>query len=85
MPQSISHSPANRLTTALLLTSVGGFVDAIGWIALLEVFTANMSGNSIHVGMATGNLDLHGRRRFGFANQHFGGVHGRPVLDLRSG
>jgi uncharacterized membrane protein YoaK (UPF0700 family) len=29
----------------------GGFVDAVGYIALFEVFTANMSGNSIHIGM----------------------------------
>ncbi len=67
MSQSIGLSPANRLTTALLLTSVGGFVDAIGWIALLQVFTANMSGNSIHVGMAAGNRDFFTVRRFACA------------------
>ena len=36
---------------ALLLTGAGGFVDAVGYIALFQVFTANMSGNSIHIGM----------------------------------
>lgn len=36
---------------ALSLTTVGGFVDAVGYIALFQVFTANMSGNSIHIGM----------------------------------
>ena len=43
---------------ALTLTVVGGFVDAVGYIALFQVFTANMSGNSVHVGMYLGNLDL---------------------------
>ena len=42
---------------ALSLTIVGGFVDAIGYIALFEVFTANMSGNSIHVGMYLSQRD----------------------------
>jgi len=43
-----------KLATALTLTMVGGFVDAVGYIALFEVFTANMSGNSVHVGMDLG-------------------------------
>ncbi len=46
--------PRGKVTTALFLTSVGGFVDAVGYIALFEVFTANMSGNSVHVGMYLG-------------------------------
>ena len=48
---------AGKVTTALVLTAVGGFVDAVGYIALFEVFTANMSGNSIHIGMYLGKLD----------------------------
>lgn len=43
--------PWGKVATALSLTAVGGYVDAVGYIALFEVFTANMSGNSIHVGM----------------------------------
>ena len=43
-----------KVAVALSLTSVGGFVDAVGYIALFEVFTANMSGNSVHVGMYLG-------------------------------
>ena len=46
--------PRGKIATALSLTTVGGFVDAVGYIALFEVFTANMSGNSIHVGMYLG-------------------------------
>lgn len=46
--------PRGKVATALCLTAVGGFVDAVGYIALFEVFTANMSGNSVHVGMYLG-------------------------------
>ena len=38
-------------TSAVALTGVAGFVDAMGYLALLRVYTANMSGNSIAVGM----------------------------------
>jgi len=46
--------PRGKVATALSLTVVGGFVDAVGYIALFEVFTANMSGNSVHVGIYLG-------------------------------
>lgn len=45
---------SGKLAVALSLTVVGGFVDAVGYIALFEVFTANMSGNSVHVGIYLG-------------------------------
>lgn len=35
---------------SLLLAWIAGFVDAIGFLALFDVFTANMSGNSIAFG-----------------------------------
>ena len=47
-----------KKTTTLVLTALGGFVDAVGYIALYQVFTANMSGNSVHVGMYLGQADL---------------------------
>ncbi len=43
-----------KIAVALWLTLVGGFVDAVGYIALFEIFTANMSGNSVHIGMYLG-------------------------------
>jgi uncharacterized membrane protein YoaK (UPF0700 family) len=49
---------AGRLATALWLTAIGGFVDAVGYIALFQIFTANMSGNSVHTGMYLGTLDF---------------------------
>lgn len=39
------------LLTAALLTWVGGFVDAVGFLSLGRIYTANMSGNSVAVGM----------------------------------
>ncbi len=35
----------NRLV--LLLTGVGGYVDAVSYLALGRVFTANMTGNTV--------------------------------------
>jgi uncharacterized membrane protein YoaK (UPF0700 family) len=46
-----------KIAIALSLTGIGGFVDAVGYIALFQIFTANMSGNSIHLGMSLANLD----------------------------
>lgn len=42
---------------AMVLTLVGGFVDAVGYVALFQIFTANMSGNSVHIGMYLGKLE----------------------------
>ncbi|MGH9345567.1 MAG: YoaK family protein [Terriglobia bacterium] len=40
------------LLVAVLLTWVAGFVDAVGFISLGRIYTANMSGNSVSVGIA---------------------------------
>jgi uncharacterized membrane protein YoaK (UPF0700 family) len=40
---------------SLLLTWIAGFVDAVGFLALGHIYTANMSGNSIAVGIQTIN------------------------------
>ncbi len=49
---------AGKLGVALSLTAIGGFVDAVGYIALFQIFTANMSGNSVHIGMYLGQRDF---------------------------
>ncbi len=67
MPKPVHLSSSDRVVAALLLTATGGFVDAIGWLSLFHVFTANMSGNSIHVGMAAGKLDASTVLRFSCA------------------
>ncbi len=52
MPGRASQN--RRAAVALSLTLVGGFADAVGYIALFHIFTANMSGNSVQVGIASG-------------------------------
>jgi uncharacterized membrane protein YoaK (UPF0700 family) len=39
---------------AVLLDGVGGYVDAVGYLLLFHLFAANMSGNSILLGVALG-------------------------------
>ena len=63
MSEEIQLSTADKFIAALLLTAVGGFVDAVGYISLFQIFTANMSGNSIHVGMYAGSFDPSGLSR----------------------
>ena len=58
MTDSPELGAGGKVTTALSLTMIGGFVDAVGYIALFQIFTANMSGNSVHVGMYLGKLEF---------------------------
>lgn len=41
------------IVVPVLLTWVAGYVDAVGFISLGQIYTANMSGNSIAVGIQT--------------------------------
>jgi uncharacterized membrane protein YoaK (UPF0700 family) len=42
---------------AVILTAVAGAVDAIGYLFLAHVFVANMSGNSVALGLYAAKLD----------------------------
>ena len=42
---------------AIVLTLLGGYVDAIGYISLGHVYVANMSGNSVAVGVQSSRMD----------------------------
>lgn len=54
-----SHSPRWHLALMLVLTFSTGVVDAVGYLGLDRVFTANMTGNVVILGMAlTGAEDL---------------------------
>ncbi len=59
---TVNHPPElgapGKIGAALSLTAIGGFVDAVGYIALFQVFTANMSGNSVHAGIYIGKLNF---------------------------
>lgn len=41
---------------ALLLAAVAGVVDAVGYLLLLRLFTAHMSGNSVAMGLSIGQM-----------------------------
>ena len=47
--ENLWQSP-NRIKAALalLLTFVAGYVDVVGFLALYQVFAANMTGNTVH-------------------------------------
>ncbi len=40
-----------QLGVAGFLTGIAGFVDAVGFISLTHIYTANMSGNSVAIGI----------------------------------
>jgi uncharacterized membrane protein YoaK (UPF0700 family) len=55
MPESVASAASqNSLTPTILLvmTSVTGIVDAVSYLALGHVFTANMTGNVVLLGFA---------------------------------
>lgn len=43
---------------AVLLGWTGGAVDAMGYLVLYRLFTAQMSGNTVHLAVALGRHDL---------------------------
>jgi uncharacterized membrane protein YoaK (UPF0700 family) len=49
MPDKTAHF------SVVLLAVVAGFVDAVGFITLGHIYTANMSGNSVGVGIELGS------------------------------
>jgi uncharacterized membrane protein YoaK (UPF0700 family) len=46
------HPPAALVVTLAALTAVSGFVDAVSFLGLGHVFTANMTGNVLLIGFA---------------------------------
>lgn len=45
------------LLIAILLTALAGYVDAIGYLTFAKIYTANMSGNSVAVGIGLGGAN----------------------------
>ena len=52
---------------AIAMTAIAGSVDAIGYIVLFKVFTANMTGNTVALGMGLVHHDWLLAARRGFA------------------
>src|SRR5712692_612356 len=53
-PDAVKGSTLERDSLILLLTWAAGSVDAIGYLGLGHVFTANMTGNIVLLGVALG-------------------------------
>jgi uncharacterized membrane protein YoaK (UPF0700 family) len=51
-PETSPSADAGRSRLALELACIGGIVDAIGYLTLAREFVANMSGNSVKLGIA---------------------------------
>lgn len=49
------RNPRRGANLALLLALVAGFADAVGYLALHQVFTAHMTGNTTKLGIALGD------------------------------
>src|SRR5499426_3267290 len=65
-PPSVRDDPrpaALKSVLVLLLTGAAGYVDAISYLALGRVFTANMTGNTVLLGLALVQGDADGAGR----------------------
>jgi uncharacterized membrane protein YoaK (UPF0700 family) len=59
MPESVSSAATEHSVTPailLVMTSVTGIVDAVSYLALGHVFTANMTGNIVLLGFAVAGV-----------------------------
>lgn len=72
-----------KAAVALLLTFSAGFVDVVGFLALFHVFTANMTGNTVHLANALVSLNLTTGATAGLvvASFFFGSILGRTIVE----
>jgi uncharacterized membrane protein YoaK (UPF0700 family) len=88
MPHLPSTAIATRNTLLLLLACAGGAVDAVSYMELGRVFTANMTGNTVLLGLALVQADSHAIVRSALALAGFliGGAVGAWIVERgRSG
>jgi uncharacterized membrane protein YoaK (UPF0700 family) len=57
MTAESKHHPSGPLTLAMVLAASAGFIDAFIDIRVTPVFVANMSGNLVRLGIASGRHD----------------------------
>ncbi len=73
-----------KVAVALLLTFAAGYVDVVGYLGLYQVFTANMTGNTVHFAI---NL-LHSHWRDAVVAGSMipifvtGSIVGRPIIEV---
>jgi uncharacterized membrane protein YoaK (UPF0700 family) len=73
--------------TALVMTATAGFVDAMGYLFLAHIFVANMSGNSVGLGLNAARLNWRevARRGFPIAMFSIGLLVGGAIAEGRRG
>lgn len=83
--QDVPHTPHARIKSlvALVLTFSAGTVDIVGYIAVYHLFTANMTGNTVHLGneVAVGNWAEAAKAGSIVAAFLLGSVLGRAVIE----
>jgi uncharacterized membrane protein YoaK (UPF0700 family) len=80
--------PTGRLqATVLMLTWVAGSIDAIGYFGLGRVFTANMTGNTVLLGLALGQGEASAAIRSVLALLGYiaGAAAGAVIVSIRPG
>jgi uncharacterized membrane protein YoaK (UPF0700 family) len=48
-PQNPATTKASKAAVALMLSFSAGYVDIVGYIGIYKLFTANMTGNTVHL------------------------------------
>jgi uncharacterized membrane protein YoaK (UPF0700 family) len=73
-----------KLAMALLLTFVAGFVDIVGYLAVYHLFTANMTGTSVHLGhdLVTGQHTAASIALIVLGGFVLGSVGGRALIEV---
>lgn len=74
----------NQIYIAGFLTWIAGFVDAVGFLAFVKIYTANMSGNSVAIGIELWNQNWteSARRLWPVVVYVVGLVLGRILLEI---
>lgn len=54
MPEKQQQTHQERRAAAVMLASIAGFVDGVGYLVLFHMFTSHMSGNTIASGVQLG-------------------------------
>ena len=67
MAEASSQFTATRNNLLLALAFAAGYIDAVSYLGLSRVFTANMTGNTVLLGIALAQLDGDAAARSGLA------------------
>lgn len=67
MTEASPTSTATRNNLLLALAFAAGYIDALSYLGLSRVFTANMTGNTVLLGIALAQLDGDAAARSGLA------------------